>query len=146
MKTLFSFLFLLLLTPVASAEERGVTTAGDYTVYYTVFPSSFLQPDVAGAYNLVRAKDRYILNVSVRKRLGDNKDREHSAIVSGTRSDLIHKLPLKFTEVREQGAVYYLAEVRVSTAEKLYFKLSVQPDPNQSPIIIEFQKQVFPDE
>ena len=120
-------------------------TSGPYTVYYTLFPSTFIKPEVAGAYGITRGKNKAVLNVSVRKALPDGSDRAQSAAVSGYSSDLIHKTPLPFTEIREQGALYYLADITVTGSPILYFELNVQPDPNGSVIPISFKQQLFTD-
>lgn len=126
------------------AQPQFEHKSGDYTIYYSLFPSSFLQAEVAGRYGLTRAKDRAILNISIRKDEG-NTSREQAALVRGTSSDLIHSLPLEFEEVREQGAIYYLAEVRTSSQATLYFDLQISPDPNAAAIELRFNREVFPE-
>lgn len=42
---------------------------GDYRVIFSVFNSDFIQPDIAQQYQLVRAKDRAYVNVSVVKKM-----------------------------------------------------------------------------
>lgn len=128
----------------APAQQQFEKRYGDYTIYYSLFPSSFLQADIAGSYGITRARDRAILNVSVRHHSGDTSAAQ-SALVRGTSSDLIHSLPLEFQEIREQGAVYYIAEVRVSNPATLYFDLQVQPNPNSAAIEVRFNKEVFPE-
>ena len=150
MKPLASLLLLLLFLvghpaqAQAPAQQQFEKRSGDYTVYYSLFPSSFLQADIAGTYGITRAKDRAILNVSVRQHAGNTSEAQ-SALVRGTSSDLIHSLPLDFQEIREQGAVYYIAEVRVSNPATLYFDLQVQPDPTSAAIQVRFNKEVFPE-
>jgi hypothetical protein len=126
------------------APQQFEKQSGDYTVYYSLFPSSFLQADIAGSYGIIRAKDRAILNVSVRHATGDGGEAQ-SALVKGSSSDLIHSRQLKFQEIHEQGAIYYIAEVRVSNPATLYFDLQVQPDPNAPAIEVRFNKDVFPE-
>jgi hypothetical protein len=150
MKPLASLLLLLLFLVGHPAQAQGPAQqqfekrSGDYTVHYSLFPSSFLQADIAGTYGITRAKDRAILNVSVRHHRGNTSEAQ-SALVRGTSSDLIHSLPLKFQEIREQGAVYYIAEVRISNPATLYFDLQVKPDPNSAAIQVRFNKEVFPE-
>ena len=141
------FLLSTALTSSLLADEQPFeATAGPYTVYYSLFPSTFLRAEVAQAYGMVRAKNRAVLNVSVRERIDEGAQaptREKSAVVRGTSNDLIHKTPLQFTEVREQGALYYLAEVRFGgTSPRLYFDLQIEPDPGAPPIAISFSKQM----
>ena len=44
------------------------------------------------------------------------------------------KKNLDFKEIREQGAVYYLAVISAIGSPTLYFEIEVQADPNSSPI------------
>jgi hypothetical protein len=142
-------LSLALLACAAPAQSQQAQQyeekSGPFTVYYSLFPSTFITPDVAAAYDLTRGKNKAVLNVSVRKTLPDGSDQEQTAIVSGHHSDLIHKTPLQFTEIREQGAIYYLAQITITGSPILYFDLQVQPDPNSSAIPITFKQQLFPD-
>ena len=131
-------------TGVHSAEpSRYEVKSGPYTVYYSLFPSTFITPDVASAYNIKRGKNNAVLNVSVRKDLPEGGDREQPAQVSGISSDLIHRTPLPFTEIRERGAVYYLAQITVTGSPLLYFELTVQPEPDAAAIPISFKQQLF---
>ena len=108
---------------VARAELRQF---GDYDVHYTVFASDFLQPETASALGIVRAKDRAVLNVSVRRRVpGDATGHPVEARPSGTLSDLVHPKELEFTPVHEPGAIYYLAQFPFRDAEQLLFRLRI---------------------
>ena len=144
MLPVFSLLLLLLGANTANAQQQFETKSGDYTVFHSLFPSSFLQPNIASSYNIVRSKDRLVLNLSVLRGSGADS-RPQSAIVSGTRSDLIHSQAIEFREIREKNAIYYIAEIRATSEEVLYFDLQVQPDPNKAPISVKFNKQVSPE-
>jgi hypothetical protein len=148
MNTIRYFLSLCLLFAItqtqAQQQQPFEKTSGDYTVHYSLFPSSFVQPDIAAAYGITRARDRVILNVSVR-RISDGDNRAQSALVRGTSSDLIHSQSLEFREIREQGAIYYLAELRASSRATLYFDLNITPDPNAPAITVQFNREVFPE-
>lgn len=137
-------LFLPALANTALSQDKFEQRSGEYTVYYSLFPSSFLLPEVAESTGITRARDRAILNVSVRRGEGGDS-REQSALVRGTSSDLIHSRELEFKEIREQGAIYYLAEIRVSSQAKVYFDLQVAPDPNKPAIEVRFNREVYPE-
>jgi hypothetical protein len=109
--------------PIQSSVEQG-----DFTIHYSLFPSTFLSEPVAAAYGIVRAKNRAVLNVSVRHRLADGNDQAHDAGVSGRYSDLIQSKELAFREVRELGGLYYIAEFRHGNEETLRFDLKVRPE------------------
>jgi hypothetical protein len=109
--------------PIQDRVEQG-----DYTIHYSLFPSTFLTEPVAAAYGIVRAKNRAVLNVSVRHRLADGGDQAHGAGVSGRYSDLIQSKELAFREVKELGGLYYIAEFRHGNEETLRFDLKVRPE------------------
>lgn len=141
-----SFLFaalLWLVSPLSLAEVESELIAGDYRIHYSLFNSSFISPEVASAYGLTRGKRKAIVNISVRKNQPDGADREHPAIVNGTVKDLIHSQDLTFIEVREQGAIYYLAELPFNDKETLYFDLQVSPDRSRAPYNISFQRKLY---
>ncbi|WP_295802989.1 DUF4426 domain-containing protein [uncultured Microbulbifer sp.] len=134
MKRLFAALFsmaLLLWAATAAAQGAKVienySDFGDYRVTYSVFNSDFISPDIARQYNLVRARDRAFVNISVAKK-GDTKGM--SAGISGNATNLIQQSrALEFQEIRDQDAVYYLAPFRFEHEESLTFNIDlVLPD------------------
>jgi len=133
-KRLFAALFsmaLLLWAATAAAQGAKVienySDFGDYRVTYSVFNSDFISPDIARQYNLVRARDRAFVNISVAKK-GDTKGM--SAGISGNATNLIQQSrALEFQEIRDQDAVYYLAPFRFEHEESLTFNIDlVLPD------------------
>lgn len=133
---------LLMLTGICTASAES-TRFGDYEVHEIIFTTDFLQPDVAAAYKVTRAGDRALLNISVRQHLPEGGDQAVRASVSGTRSDLIHKTPLEFQEIVEQGAVYYIAEFGFIDEEVLYFDIKVRPEGQSSTFDLSFQKKLY---
>lgn len=121
-------------------------TFGDDTVHFSVFNTSFLSPDVARSYGIVRGRDRFLINVAVQHRDG-NQQRAIRAEVSGTTSDLIHRTPLEFREVIEQDAVYYIAEFTIDTKEERRdFRLQVNTATRTLPYDIQFNKKLYREE
>lgn len=138
----------LLLTGAAfaqpPAEVNTIETSkrfGDYEVHFSVFPSTLLSEDVAASYKIVRADNRSVLNVSVRKHSGTRGDEPQRAVVSGTYSDLVQRKPLEFREIDETGAIYYLAEFRHGDQETLRFAVNVQVD-NSEPFNLVFSRKL----
>ncbi|MFS1525061.1 DUF4426 domain-containing protein [Microbulbifer sp. 2304DJ12-6] len=113
---------------------------GDYRVVYSVFNSDFIQPDIAQKYQLVRAKDRAFVNVTVVKKEGGIHGL--SAEMSGSATNLIQQSrPLKFTEIREGDAVYYLAALRFEDEETLTFNVDVSL-PNGKKETVTFRRKL----
>ncbi|BBM01069.1 DUF4426 domain-containing protein [Microbulbifer sp. GL-2] len=121
-------LALLFVTAGAVAQQARIIKShedfGDYRVIYSVFNSDFIQPDIAQKYQLARARDRAYVNVSVVKK--DGGTHGLSAEISGNATNLIQQSrPLKFAEIREGDAVYYLAPLRFENEETLTFNVDV---------------------
>jgi hypothetical protein len=113
---------------------------GDVTVHYNTFNSTFLQPDIAKAAELIRSKNQGVINVSVIK---DGKPL--IANVSGTVKDLTSQsVPLNFRQVTEQGAIYYIAQFPVEQQETRTFEIKVQNGDKIN--TINFNQEVFPGE
>ena len=139
MRRFVSLVFCLLLALPAVAERKQ--TFGELDVHYSVFNSSFLQPDVAAAAGLTRSKTVGVLNIAALK---DRKGQ--AAKVSGTLKNLLGQTSeLKFKQVLESGAVYYLAEFPLRQREVLTFSIQVQIG-NAAPHTLTFNQEVFPDE
>ena len=139
MRRFVSLVFCLLLALPAVAERKQ--TFGELDVHYSVFNSSFLQPDVAAAAGLPRSKPVGVLNIAALK---DGKGQ--AAKVSGTLKNLLGQTSeLKFKQVLESGAVYYLAEFPLRQREMLTFSIQVQIG-DAAPHTLTFNQEVFPDE
>ncbi len=139
MRRFVSLVFCLLLALPAVAERKQ--TFGELDVHYSVFNSSFLQPDVAAAAGLTRSKTVGVLNIAA---LRDGKGQ--AAKVNGTLNNLLGQTSeLKFKQVLESGAVYYLAEFPLRQREMLTFSIQVQIG-DAAPHTLTFNQEVFPDE
>ena len=139
MRRFVSLVFCLLLALPAVAERKQ--TFGELDVHYSVFNSSFLQPDIAAAAGLTRSKTVGVLNIAALK---DGKGQ--AAKVSGTLKNLLGQTSeLKFKQVLESGAVYYLAEFPLRQREMLTFSIQVQIG-DAAPHTLTFNQEVFPDE
>jgi hypothetical protein len=126
----------------AAAESRQF---GRYEVLYSVFAADFLQPPIAQAYGIVRAADRAVLNITVRRRLDAGGDEAIAAVVSGTRGDLVHTRALEFREVSEPGARYYLADFPIRNDETQYFTVRIVPVGEAAALELRFDKRMFVD-
>lgn len=143
-KTLATFGLLISLVFISHnshAEEQF--ELGDYTLYYTLFNSTFVPADIARAYQLKRSKYEWLLNVVV------SKNGEHGGApikLSGHHKNLMaQQKMLQFNEIKETGTVYYLAPVRVNGEEILHFELSVILPNETVPHTIKFTDKVISD-
>ncbi|MBF7729942.1 DUF4426 domain-containing protein [Pseudomonas sp. N040] len=139
MRQLMICLLTLCLSLPAFAERKQ--TFGEIDVHYSVFNSSFLQPNTAAASGLVRSKTLGVVSVSVLK---DGKPL--AAKVEGSVQNLLgQQTVLTFKQVDEPGASYHLAQFALEDREVLTFSLNVNSSDGGSNNFT-FSQEVFPDE
>jgi len=140
--------FFLMLSAVANGQKdpdlKIKSEAGGYTIHHVVFNSTFVLPEVAEIYQIKRSKYESMLNVSV------NHNGEAGGIpatITGTVTNLMQQQKqLKFKEIREDKATYYLVPIRVANEELLRFKLQVTPEGSRKTFAISFKQTVYADE
>lgn len=150
MKKLLQGIFLSLIAISAQAQidqPKEISTIekfGDYTVHYNVFNSTDIPAKVAEAYKLVRGKDRALVNISLTKTENDNTSLGLPAIVSGTNKNLMQQQQtLKFIEINEGDATYYLAPFVFNNEEVLHFDIQVRADENAKPTSFTFNRTLY---
>lgn len=117
---------------------------GDYTVHYNVFNSTDIPAKVAEAYKLVRGKDRALVNISLTKTENGSTTLGLPAIVSGASKNLMQqKQALKFIEIKEGDATYYLAPFVFNNEEVLHFDIQVNAYTNTKPMSFTFNRTLY---
>jgi hypothetical protein len=108
MKYLLMLLTVLSLAlPAATlADNKVYKQYGPYKIFYSAFNSTFIDPDIAVANQIIRGKDKGLVNIAVVLESGTGV----ASVISGNVFNIFQmSQPLTFVEVREQNAVYYLA-------------------------------------
>ena len=130
-----------LLAPGIGAGEQ-LQRFGDFEAHYVVFPSTFVQSEIAHQYGLRRGPGLAVVNVSVLDASGEGT----ACAIAGHSKNLLGQIsPLTFKEVREGDAVYYLAEVRHADQEVLRFSLTLTPL-DAEPFTLNFQQRLYVEE
>ena len=130
------------------AQPAGATSAdiGDYIVHFSAQSTDQLPPEVARAYNIVRSKNRAMLNVSI---IRESDNMPVSGKVALKPVNLTGQLiTVTMREIEEPGdvvAIYYIGETPVANRETLIFDISVQPDGESSPSDVRFKRQFYTD-
>jgi len=127
----------LVFSPAAHSEQSE--KVGAYNVHYVAFASTFLSPEMARKYNVVRGRNRALINISV-------LDKDNSPVrakLNGTVKNLPGQiLRLNFEEVIEGDAVYYLAQTRFSDQELMRFNINfVGPDGEEN--TLKFDQKLY---
>jgi hypothetical protein len=139
---LLLFLLSLLALPAAAQNAERF---GDYEVHYSVVYTTFLTPEVASQYQLVRARDRAILNIAIRQHQSDGSTIAQSAKLEGRSWDLFQNTFLEFQEIREGDAIYYIADFEFSDAEIRFFTIALAPAGVQRSHQLKFQRKLYVD-
>jgi hypothetical protein len=128
----------LLLLPIGTLADQYIQQ-GEYFIYYSTVKSTLIPKEVASLHGISRSDSRYLINISIKR---DGK--AVTADVSGYGTNLLNQsLPLKFQEVREQSAVYYLANTVIGKNETMRFEINLQIRDAQTPIKFKFEKRFF---
>jgi hypothetical protein len=130
---------------VPEAQPAGASNAeiGDHVVHYSAQSTDQLPPEVARAYNIVRSKNRAMLNVSV---LQASDGSAVVADVSVKAVNLTGQLKnVTMRRIDEGDAIYYIGEVAIANRETLVFDISVTPDGSDQVSDVRFKRQFFTD-
>lgn len=125
---LFSVLLLSLVSMSSSAEQKLVF--GEYEVHYMGLSSNFLTPEVAKFYDIPRSGSLGYLSISVlQKTANDDLHMPIAATLTGSIRNLIgQSRELKFRQVQEGKAIYYISTFRFDDGDMYNFDLNVVPD------------------
>lgn len=113
-------LVVLLLSATVKAEQK--VALGSWDVHYIALNSTFLTPEVARQYSILRSKFNGLINISV---LDKQTKQAQSVVISGEAKNLLGVVKkLTFKEVKEGQAIYYLAVLPFSDQER--YRISLQ--------------------
>ena len=141
MKTILALLALLC-TLNSHADDKLFKQNGQYKIFYSAFNSTFIDPDVAVVNQIVRGKDKGLVNIAVVRNPGTGLP----AVITGDVYNIFQmRTPLKFVEIREQDTIYYLSAFDFENEDLLTFKISVQPQQDQPAYALKFQKKMYHD-
>ena len=130
---------------IPTAEPAGETMKdiGDHVIHFSAQSTDQLPPEVARAYNIVRSKNRAMLNVSI-LRESDNVPVPGDVTVKTV--NLTGQLKnVTMRRIDEQDAIYYIGETPVANRETLIFDITVKPEGVATPSEVRFKRQFYTD-
>lgn len=133
---------------VPVAQPAGVTSQdiGNHVVHFSAQLTDKLPPEVANAYNIVRSKNRAMINVSI---IDKSDNAPSAATVTVKTVNLTGQLKnvtmRKIDEPGEPPAIYYIGVTPVANRETLVFDISVQPEGTRKPTDVRFKQQFYTD-
>ena len=142
-------IFFFLLASIVNAEQKEVFDGPDgseYEVHYIAFVSTFLSPETAKQYQLIRSKALGMVNVSIIKVDSSGKRTAVGASVETRMSNNIQQQQfLSFQQVVEGSAIYYLSQFQFAESELLTFDLTVYPEGGVKPLSVRFSQNFYND-
>ena len=130
---------------VPEAQPAGATSVdiGDYVVHFSAQSTDQLPPEVARAYDIVRSKNRAMLNVSVLREADNTSVAAKVTVKTVNLTGQLKNITMRI--INEQDAIYYIGEVPVANRETLIFDISVIPEGVESASDVRFKRQFFTD-
>jgi hypothetical protein len=117
-----------------------------YRVRYSALPTDQLLPDVAKSYGINRSRQRGLLNIAVQKNASGSESDPIRAALDGSATSLGgQRVPLKFREISEDGAVYYISEFPVSPPDTYRFEIKVTPESATTSYTVRFNQDFVAD-
>jgi hypothetical protein len=132
--------------PATQPVEVSSKDFGDYVLHFNAISTDHLQPEVARAYNIVRSKNRAMLNVSIIKKREGTTGKSVAGSVSATAANLTGQVKnLTLRQIQENDAIYYIGDVSVANGETLIFTIDATPINESSRFSVRMQRQFFAD-
>jgi hypothetical protein len=129
--------------PKAQPAEATFADIGSHIVHFSAQSTDLLPKEVARAYDIIRSKNRAMLNVSIIEK-GSNK--AASGVVTVKTRNLTGQLKnVVMIKRQEQEAIYYIGVTPVANRETLIFDISVQPDGEEEASQVRFKRQFYSD-
>jgi hypothetical protein len=153
-RTLFSLSLLALIAAcggpgdsadVPVAQPAGATSAdiGAHVVHFSAQSTDELPPEIAKAYNILRSKNRAMLNVSVIRKADKAPVAADIKVKTVNLAGQLKNVSMR--QVKEQEAIYYIGETAVANEETLVFDITVMPDGAQQSSNVRFKRQFYTD-
>ena len=136
--------------PAASNREPALRATesfrdfGDYVVHFNAISTDQLTAEIARQYGIVRSNNRGMLNVSIIRKSPGTMGTPVPGSVFVSAVNLTGQFrELELREIREDSAIYYIAEFGVANEETLVFTIDVTPINEPSRFSVRYMKQFY---
>jgi hypothetical protein len=128
---------------VPEAQPAGASSSdiGSHVVHFSAQLTEQLPPEVARAYDILRSKNRAMLNVAI---LEADSGKPVTAEVTVKTVNLTGQMKnVVMRKIQEQEAIYYIGETSVANQETLVFDISVTPEGSSEASTVRFKRQFY---
>jgi len=108
-----------------SVYAENMKKLGDLNVHYMAIGATFLTPEIAKAYGIKRSRYNGLVNISALDNTQKGSPAKTVRIIGKARNNVGQLKSLIFREVKEENAIYYLAEVNYANEETIHFDLQI---------------------
>lgn len=138
------FIVALTLMLFSGLSQAGSKDFGEYTVQWSVFPSTFLTPEVAKENGLNRSRSIGVVNIAIMSEDENGGMETVSGQVEGKAlNDIQQAKFLAFRRIQEGDSVYFIAEYQYANAEMMTFQITARPTGAKSDLPIRFSHTLF---
>ena len=118
---------------------------GDSVIHYNAVTTDFFDPQIAKIYGIKRSKNRALLTVTVLKKQMGIASQPVKAKIDATAVNLNNQITnLNMREIKDGGAIYYIADFPVTHKETFDFTMKVVPEGGESDTLT-FRQTFFTD-
>ena len=117
--------FSLSLFVMSNVSAENMKKLGSMNVHYMAIGSTFFTPEIAKVYGITRSRYNGLINISVLDNSQKGNPSKTVSITGKAKNNLGQFKDLDFKEVKEGGAIYYLAQVSYSNEETLHFDIMI---------------------
>lgn len=132
-------------TDVPQAQPAGATNAtiGQHVIHFSAISTDDLPMEVAQAYDIVRSKNRAMLNLSIVTADGGTPVPADIDVKTVNLTGQAKNITMR--RINEQEAIYYIGVLPVANRETLIFEIGVRPDGDTTTHQVKFQRQFYTD-
>ena len=130
---------------VPEAQPAGETmkNIGEHVVHFSAQSTDQLPPEVARAYNIVRSKNRAMLNISILHGADNISVPGDVTVKTVNLTGQLKNVTMR--RIDEQDAIYYIGETPVVNRETLIFDITVTPEGADATYEVRFKRQFYTD-
>jgi len=133
-------------TDIPEAQVADPTSAdiGNHIIYFNAQSTDQLLPEIARKYNIMRDKNRAMLNISVIRKSDYFPVIAKINLKTVNLTGQLKKITLR--KIEEPGiAIYYIGDTTVANHEVLIFDISVKPEGENKTFKVLFKRQFYSD-
>ncbi len=117
---------------------------GDYVVHFNAISTDQLAPEIARTYDIVRSKNKAMLNIAIIRKLEGTLGESVPGRVRARATNLTGQLKsVELRKIVEGEAIYYIAEMPVANGETLIFDVDVSPENEATRFSFRFKQSFY---